>query len=224
MIGDPAHVDLLQKELQQLQASLDACRNELSIVSSLQRCFFDLEQRLAALERKYITIANLPKTTEEPSAGHFRHRANTVEESLGRRTEDYVRFGDIYSLVKAIEGRFYCRNGYRGEFACEPGEHVPVAIELYRYRVLGAIASAGIPNAQKFLRIALWDTLARISRLTVKGKHALYWRHDSPHIEESYDPETERYKISMRVAIPSADWSLTDLVKEDNAPYKVFTS
>ena len=156
--------------------------------------------RLAALEQRFAA----PRPDPEPA----------------------VPFGSIDKLVGQAEQVFDCKSGdYRRAHSVWTGnsETGPGGYVEYVYVRLALIASATLPNAQERLRQAMYRALLKLKQTCKSSRPSLYWRYA---VQERIQEETEydnevpmRYKISTRIAVPEADYSVvSEIISPDGMP------
>lgn len=130
-------------------------------------------------------------------------------------------FGSAERLAEHIEHMFDCAKGdpraYHSVWV-ENSETGSCGYIQFPYTVLGLIAPDTIPEAQERLRQVIYTALFKLKVSCKSERPKLYWRRT---VEESSDPNPLRYKITIRIAIPEADFSVCDgLVLPDGVPCK----
>lgn len=130
-----------------------------------------------------------------------------------------VPFGSAEKLVETIAANFHCLQGDQRSHhsVWRPGH---LAYDAYPYVVLGAIAPDTIPDAQEYLRQVIWTALHKLRRTCKSGMPVLYWRRT---VEESTSEPKDgklRHRISVRLAIPEADFSVvSELIPQVDGTY-----
>lgn len=201
-----------EREGAQLERNYAELSNQLSLIPSLQRCYLEMEARLAKLE------AQVACSPHKVPANEVRaHYGNTVFPdgvALTCAAHPTLQFPTLDSLVDAIERLFDCRDGFHGPYALPTGE------EQLRYRVLGAITST--KTAEDLRRALYYDLLNLYGSCNHSpAKPILYWRFaKEQRISEEFEI-LDRRKIRTRVAIPEANWSVCKFIVPEMANYPV---
>ena len=184
---------ILQGKMRDLERRYLDMQNDLSLMASLQQSHFDLENRVAKLERPRPVPNSMPYT---PST---------------------VTFGSVDKLVESVEQLFYCKNGDHRFFHTEYG--TDGSVSHYQYEVFGLIASG--PTAQERLRQELYTAFRKIVEAHFSERPTLFWRHATEErIQEERAEGTDVYKIRARVAIPGADFSVVGpILHQEGQPF-----
>jgi hypothetical protein len=166
-----------------------------------------------ALHAVECRVTALEKQAEELTKAYVELRAE-LRELLSKKSPVAAAapFGSVQALVGQVERMFVCKNGDPRAFHTAWSNEPPVGYREHYYKVLALIVPTDVADAQERARQLLYTALFKL-KATCKSEYPLlYWRYaEAERILEEFG-NSERagasHKISTRIAIPEADYSV----------------
>lgn len=194
----------LAAQVQTLQREYAEMRNELSLLTSVQRTLIAHEARIEGLEKR---LASSSMVERSPVKGVDAGSSPASPATLA------VPFGSVGKLAEQVERIFDCKQGDFRAYHSVWDEEL-TGYREFSYSTFVVIAPASMLESQERLRQVIYTALFKLKQTCKSERPVLYWRFAKEERIQEEEGRSDRvgasHKIYTRLAIPEADFSVVE--------------